>query len=239
MNFDDELDLGSLASVPEILPQVIVVNGTSKAATTGGKVGLFNVTGTDTNFKSFTATPLAVKTKRIWFQGKGTSTFCRSDNSVVPIQSGSASFKQQAPACNVCPKGRWKGRNAPPECATSLDVTMASLTDGIPKVFELSFKNAAMKDIKTALEMMSDQGGLTHNKFTIETQVIEGKSFDYYIPVFGGIVPLTEEERTSILPLITQYSPKTDVIKLESTEIEMEEGLDFSSNKDLVEIDLD
>ena len=240
MNFNDELDLGTLDAAPELVPQAVVVNETSKAVKLGGKLGHFNIVGTHTNFKSFTAVVLDVKTKRVWFMGNGTSYFCRSDDSNKPIQSSSENYKQQAPSCGICPKAKWNGRQKPPDCQNSLDLTLATLTDGVPKVLEVSFKSSGMKEIKNALEYISENGGLTFSKLKLETQIIEGRNFDYFTVAVGEISQLTDEERGSILPLVTKYSPKTETIHLEQPaeiEITSDEVSSFSNN--LIEIDLE
>lgn len=240
MNFDDELDLGTLDSAPENIPQVVIVNETSKAAKQGGIVGQLNVTGTNTNVKSFTAVPLNVKARRIWFMGNGTSYFCRSEDSIKPVASDSEHYRQQSADCRACPKAKWRGRTNPPECQNSLDVTMAVLTDGLPKVVEMSFKSSSMKAIKNALELMSEKGGLTSHKFNIESMIVEGRNFDYFVAVVDKVTPLTDAEKKSIVSLVSKYSPKTDHIHLEKpAEIEISSDEVSSFSKDLIEIDLE
>lgn len=207
---DDILDLDKLvdtdkASSPR-LKRISLVNPTSKSARSGGKVGSFNVEGTNENLDKVIGVPAKVAMNRIWFLGNNQPYFCRSDNGVFPIRSSSPNYKQQAISCDACPKSKWKGKT-PPACQQALDITFCDLKTGEP--FVMSFKGTSLQEAKKAIQSMSDDGGISSFKVTIESE--ERTSYNgnnYYTTVFSDINHLTKEESSFLAEPLQALKPK-------------------------------
>ena len=99
----------------------------------------------------------------------------------------------------------------------------------------MSFQKGAYKDASMALLKMSKDGGASHNKVTIRSQIVRGRDFNYYIPVFENITSLSVEEESFIAPLRTKYLQTQQT--QEKVEDKAEEDLNF--RPDLLEIDLE
>lgn len=190
---DDILDLGGLSEdKTNFIPKAEIVYSVSKSASKGGIPGHIYIPDTG-NFKSLQVVPLSFKKGRIWFAGMGSKYFCRSDDDINPVQSDSPFFNKQADSCVYCPKAKWKGRNSPPQCSQEINVTFLELN--LNKLIQMSFKKYAYKDIITALSVMSERGGASHNTLTVQVQEINSKNGHvYYTPLFLDIRALTEEE---------------------------------------------
>jgi hypothetical protein len=212
----DDLDLtllGESGQQAVTLPKAVLVNKTSGAAKAGGTIGKIYIAETGENLESITVVPITFINGRMWFQGNGSKNFCRSDDGKFPIKNEHPSFTKQANDCSVCLLSKWKGRYNPPKCNKFVDIVFANLDPkSLCPVFTMSFQRHAYKDVFMALSTMSDEGGASHNKLTINAQLFVGKMFEFYIPTFTDIKELTDEEEALVAPIRVQYLKTEPII---------------------------
>lgn len=237
---DDILDLDNLVNSGEKSPslkRISLVNPTSKNARSGGKVGYFNVDGTNQNLDMIIAVPAKISMKRIWFLGNNQPYFCRSDNGVFPVQSSSPHFKQQGLSCDTCPKSQWKGKT-PPACQQAIEVTFCDLETGEP--FVMDFKGTSLQEAKKAIKSMSDDGGISTFKVQLEAEEREAYNGNrYYTTVFSRVDALSAEESGRIAESLRIFKPKAgEDLEAEAKSYQAKE-VDHSQINPLIEIDLE
>jgi len=141
---------------------------------------------------------LKLRKGRVWFAGEddpGEGVLCASDDRVKPAARIEKPVQE---SCAGCPMAQWRviaGKRKHPKCQETYTLLIAA--DGMP--YFITFKSAAMKDVKKLLTQLRLKAGKERVDafafcFTISTELEKFSLGQAYMPRFSNIKRVSADD---------------------------------------------